>query len=180
MVEVYFHDGKDTPDNFTEAHNSGESVSFSQLEEIGVIYKYITSQEELDELAKEREYKNRDQVKLNLESFGNDIEAYNSKMKQFYKEHYHEDEEIRYIIEGEGYFDVRDKQDRWIRAKLSKFDLLILPAGIYHRFTLTNDLKMLLLLDYLKMNLNGKPSIEIPVKIHLLVNNMLKVFLYKS
>ena len=141
MVEVYFHDGKDTPDNFTEAHNSGESVSFSQLEEIGVIYKYITSQEELDELAKEREYKNRDQVKLNLESFGNDLEAYNSKMKQFYKEHYHEDEEIRYIIEGEGYFDVRDKQDRWIRAKLSKFDLLILPAGIYHRFTLTNDLK---------------------------------------
>ena len=115
MVEVYFHDGKDTPDNFTEAHNSGESVSFSQLEEIGVIYKYITSQEELDELAKEREYKNRDQVKLNLESFGNDIEAYNSKMKQFYKEHYHEDEEIRYIIEGEGYFDVRDKQDRWIK-----------------------------------------------------------------
>lgn len=141
MVEAYYHDQQDTPENFTEAHNSGKSVSLEELEEIGVIYKYITSQEELNELANQREYKNRDIVKLNLESFNNDIEAYNSKMKQFYKEHYHEDEEIRYIIEGEGYFDVRNKNDIWIRTKLNKFDLLILPAGIYHRFTLTNDLK---------------------------------------
>ncbi|RCK55801.1 1,2-dihydroxy-3-keto-5-methylthiopentene dioxygenase [Candida viswanathii] len=141
MVEVYFHDEKDTLDNFTEAHNSGEPVSFAQLEELGVIYKYITSQDDLDSLAKERDYKNRDVVNLNLAAFNNDLDAYNAKMQQFYKEHYHEDEEIRYIVDGEGYFDVRDKNERWIRAKLTKFDLLILPAGIYHRFTLTDDLK---------------------------------------
>ncbi|EMG49747.1 ADI1 Acireductone dioxygenase [Candida maltosa Xu316] len=141
MVEVYFHDNKDTIDNFTEAHNSGEPVSLEQLSELGVIYKYITTQEDLEALATEREYKNRDIVNLNLAAFNNDIDAYNAKMQQFYKEHYHEDEEIRYIVDGEGYFDVRDKQDRWIRAKLDKHDLLILPAGIYHRFTLTDDLK---------------------------------------
>lgn len=141
MVEFYFHDNKDTLENFTEDHNSGEPVSFDQLAEIGVIYKYITTQEELDALATEREYKNRDVVTLNLPAFNNDIDAYNAKMQQFYKEHYHEDEEVRYIAEGEGYFDVRDKQDRWIRAKLSPYDLLILPAGIYHRFTLTNAAK---------------------------------------
>ncbi|KAI5951661.1 ADI1 [Candida jiufengensis] len=141
MVEVYYHDNKDTPEDFTESHNSGIPVTFDKLSSIGVIYKKITTQEELDKLAKERDYKNRDEIDLNLASFNNDIEAYNNKMTTFYKEHYHEDEEIRYIVDGEGYFDVRDPNDKWIRTKLNKFDLLILPAGIYHRFTLTNEIK---------------------------------------
>ncbi|EDK42606.1 cupin domain-containing protein [Acetobacter pasteurianus] len=141
MVEVYYHDNNDTVDNFTEPHNSGKPVSFEELALIGVIYKKITTQEDLDALATQREYKNRDIVNLNLAAFNNDLDAYNAKMQQFYKEHYHDDEEIRYIIDGEGYFDVRNKGDEWIRAKLEKHDLLILPAGIYHRFTLTDGLK---------------------------------------
>lgn len=140
MVEFYYHDNQDTKENFTQDHR-GEPFDIKNLTSIGVIYRKVDTLDELNAIAEERNYRNRDEVKLSLDTFGGDKAAYNAKMEQFYEEHYHEDEEIRYIVEGEGYFDVRDQNEKWVRAKLFPKDLLILPAGIYHRFTLTEGAK---------------------------------------
>ncbi|EYE90567.1 acireductone dioxygenase (Ni2+-requiring) [Aspergillus ruber CBS 135680] len=129
-MKAYWYDNQ--PGDQREPHDSGRPVTESYLESIGVFYRYCPTIDLVDTLAAERGYKNRDEVCVSPQTMG---DIYEEKVKSFFSEHLHEDEEIRYIRDGEGYFDVRGQEDEWVRIRLSKDDLIILPAGIYHRFT---------------------------------------------
>ncbi|KAJ2725580.1 1,2-dihydroxy-3-keto-5-methylthiopentene dioxygenase [Coemansia sp. Benny D115] len=134
-MRAYFYDNSDLDPR--EAHDSGEPVSIEDLGKIKVYYKQLsgTLSEQLEivnQLCEERGYKNRDEIKISPEL----LPGYEEKIKVFFTEHIHEDEEIRFVMEGRGFFDVRDQNDRWVRIAVEAGDLLIVPAGIYHRFTL--------------------------------------------
>lgn len=71
----------------------------------------------VDDLASQRGYKNRDEITVSPDKMG---DVYEDKVKSFFHEHLHEDEEIRYIRDGRGFFDVRSKGDEWVRIALEK------------------------------------------------------------
>lgn len=87
------------------------------MEALGVLYFRFDHLNDVDVLATERGYKNRDEVTVSPSAMG---EAYEEKVRMFFNEHLHEDEEIRYIRDGNGYFDIRDSSDNWVRIQLDK------------------------------------------------------------
>ena len=112
-------------------------VLLEQLHWLGVLYWTLDADKdendpELEKIRKERNYSWMDVITICKDKLPN----YEEKMKMFYEEHLYLDDEIRYILDGSGYFDVRDKEDRWIRVFMEKGDMITLPTRIYHRFTL--------------------------------------------
>ena len=111
-------------------------VSLDELAKVNVLYFHIPVENYKEGLAKiceTRGYNYQDEILVNREKLLN----YDEKIRNFFEEHLHVDEEVRYITAGSGYFDVRNQQDEWIRILSEPGDLIIIPAGIYHRFTVT-------------------------------------------
>jgi len=140
-MRAFYHDN--VSGNQTALHDSGKAVSEEDLKGNGVLYWNIPVEDdgkwegEIDAVARDRQYKNRD-----VKESGRDIlgDTYDSMMKMVYEEHIHEDEEIRFVLGGSGFFDIREHStDNWVRVHVSKGDLLVVPAGIYHRFSLDNN-----------------------------------------
>ena len=68
-----------------------------------------------------------------------DIIVVDDFIPTFWDEHSHDDATVRYILDGSGYFDLRDVNDEWVRMYVETGDFLEWPKGIEHRFTVTSD-----------------------------------------
>lgn len=69
-----------------------------------------------------------------------DIVVVTSYDENFYEEHLHAGDEVRYVIDGSGYFDIRDVNDEWVRMHAKAGAFIIFPSGIEHRFSVDDSL----------------------------------------
>ncbi|KAL9842077.1 putative acireductone dioxygenase (Fe(2+)-requiring) [Arabidopsis thaliana] len=140
VIQAWYLDNKEEDQKLPHHKDPKEFVSLDKLAELGVLCwrldadNYETD-EELKKIRESRGYSYMDLCEVCPEKLPN----YEEKVKMFFEEHLHIDEEIRYCLAGSGYFDVRDLNDVWIRVWVKKGGLIVFPAGIYHRFTVDSD-----------------------------------------
>lgn len=111
-----------------------QEVSSDVLVKLGILnWSNIDGPEDpkLQQIREERGYSYTDTCLISPTKMAD----YDNKIKTFYREHIHYDEEIRFCMDGSGYFDIRGFNEEWIRILVEKGDLIVLPEGIYHRFT---------------------------------------------
>lgn len=108
-----------------------------ELRRVGVLHEVMPVdpagyQPQLDALKAARGYVEQDIVELRP-----DTEGLDAICAKFADEHLHTDDEVRYVLEGEGVFDIRSQLDQWLRVTVEAGDLIVVPAHLHHRFFLT-------------------------------------------
>jgi len=114
------------------------TITPEQLAGRGVLSWSVPEEEEaraalIERIKREHGYVDEDFVELGPET--PNLEAICAK---FDREHLHTEDEVRFVVAGEGIFDVRDETDRWIRIVVGPGDLIVIPARAHHRFFLTD------------------------------------------
>ncbi|XP_069702295.1 acireductone dioxygenase [Periplaneta americana] len=138
MVRAWYMDSSQDDQRLEHHREPPCYVDLDKLYKLtGVEYFKLNSDdpltdEKLEKIKLERNYTYEDQITCSKECLPN----YEEKLHNFFTEHLHTDEEIRLVLEGSGYFDVRDGKDEWLRIEVIPGDMIIIPSGIYHRFTL--------------------------------------------
>ena len=108
------------------------------LEGQGIFYRQIDTDPEryrqpLDAIKARQGYVEEDVIALAPDT--PDLDAI---CRKFLDEHHHDEDEVRFVLDGEGIFDIRSTDDRWMRVQVEKGDLVVVPAGRHHRFMLTD------------------------------------------
>lgn len=124
-MKAYWLDSQDKP------------LAVSELLANGVYYESLDTGEAsyrapLEALKSERGYVQEDIVALSPAT-----PSLDAICAKFVDEHFHDDDEVRFVLEGEGVFDIRSNDDRWMRVVVERGDLIVVPANRHHRFLLT-------------------------------------------
>lgn len=119
----------------SETGVAGGPIDEATLASHGVVHRRIPVEDHgpaLEAFMHEQGYVTRDEIRLDPET--PDLPAIQAK---FDREHLHTDDEVRYVLSGDGIFDIRSTDDRWMRVVVETEDLISVPKNRHHRFLLT-------------------------------------------
>lgn len=121
-----------------ESPKLGAAIDADTLGANGVHYQKLSLDEDayqphLDRLRDERGYGTQDTIQLTPQT--ENLEAI---CKKFDDEHSHAEDEVRFVLSGEGIFDIRSNADEWMRVVVEPGDLIVVPKDKFHRFELTD------------------------------------------
>ena len=88
-------------------------------------------QEEIERLKREGGYVTADVIDVNAQTPG--LEA---MLAKFNREHWHDEDEVRFVIQGRGLFHIRPKEGPVAAIEVEAGDLLRVPRGTWHWFDL--------------------------------------------
>ena len=63
-------------------------------------------------------------------------------LAKFKREHWHDEDEVRFIVDGRGLFHVRPQSGPVIGIEVTAGDLISVPAGTWHWFNLCSELEI--------------------------------------
>ena len=118
--------------------DTDEPISTDTLRDNDVLYERLGVTEPeyrvaVDRLKLDRGYVEEDVIELRPETPS--LEAICAK---FVDEHRHTEDEVRFVLHGEGIFDIRSRDDRYMRVQVEQGDLIVVPKDRNHRFMLTD------------------------------------------
>lgn len=137
------------PDTQQEIRSAAAIASY--LSAIGITYQQWHPQVALSEQASESEilaayapyldalkqqggYTTADVINVNAQT--PNLEA---MLNKFRDEHWHDEDEVRFILSGQGVFHIHPEAGAVVAVTVEAGDLLLVPTGIHHWFDLCDD-----------------------------------------
>ena len=122
--------------------DTGKDIASEELNGQGVSYRKLPTEESaykppLEKLMGENGYVTMDQVKMWA-----DMPNFQALCDKFVGEHLHTDDEVRFVLDGSGVFEIRSLDDRWMKVLVEPQDFISVPANRFHRFYLTDEKKI--------------------------------------
>ncbi len=119
--------------------DSGKEISPEELNAQGILYMKLPTdpasyQGHLDKVMKEHGYVTQDEVNMSPA-----LPNYDEMCRKFSIEHYHPGDEVRFTLAGGGIWEIRSRDDQWMKVEVGSADFISVPDGRYHRFYLTDE-----------------------------------------
>jgi 1,2-dihydroxy-3-keto-5-methylthiopentene dioxygenase len=116
-----------------------EKWSFDKLESEDASPEKILQaySDEINRLKMEGGYSTADVIDINRNTPGLE-----EMLNKFDKEHWHDEDEVRYTLKGHGLFHVSASANETLSIQVGKGDLLRVPSGTKHWFNLCTDMEI--------------------------------------